>query len=136
MNEAARGIAEPMQQTRAVLREPNFQLYLTSRFCTGAAFTLMRATIAWHIFDLTGSAFQLGLVGLAQFIPTLLLTLPGGAVADTFDRRRVIQSTQTLALLAAATLYVTTRTGVINLPLLYTLIVVTAVASSLEGPSR
>src|SRR5262245_10879183 len=103
MNEAARR-TEPMHQTRAVLREPNFLLYLASRFCTGAAFTLMRATIAWHIFELTGSAFQLGLVGLAQFVPTLLLTLPGGAVADTYDRRHVIQSTQAIAMLAAAAL--------------------------------
>ncbi len=126
----------PAHETLAVLREPNFLLYLASRFFTGAALTLMRATIAWHIFDLTRSAFHLGLIGLVQFIPTLLLSLPAGAVADTYERRTIIMSTQSVALLAAAALYLTTRNQLISLPLLYGLIVATAIASSLEGPSR
>lgn len=126
----------PAHGTLAVLRERNFQLYLASRFCTGAALTLMRATIAWHVFDLTGSAFHLGLVGMAQFVPTLLLSLPAGAAADTYDRRRIILWTQTLALLAAAALFGFTGSDTLTLPRLYALIVVTAVASSFEGPSR
>jgi MFS family permease len=136
MNDPAGTVSNPAQQTLAVLRDPNFVLYLISRFFTGAALTLMRATIAWHIFDLTGSAFHLGLVGVAQFVPTLLLSLPAGAVADTYDRRAIIMATQAIALFAAAGLYLATLNGIITLPLLYALIVATATASSLEGPSR
>lgn len=132
----AEGASRASHQTLAVLREPNFSLYIVSRFFTGAALTLMRATIAWHIFDLTGSAFHLGLVGVAQFVPTLLLSLPAGAVADSYDRRGIIMAMQAVALLAAAALYFTTMDGIITLPLLYGLIVATAIASSLEGPSR
>jgi len=132
----AAGHEKAAHETLAVLRQGNFVLYVTSRFFTGAALTLMRATIAWHIFDLTGSAFHLGLVGLAQFVPTLVLSLPAGAVADSYDRRRIIMSMQAVALLAALGLYGSTRSGVITLPLLYTLIVATSVASSFEGPSR
>lgn len=122
--------------TLLLLRERNFLLYLASRFCTGAALTLMRATIAWHVFHLTGSAFHLGLVGVAQFVPTLLLSLPAGAAADTYDRRRIILWMQTLALLAAAALFGFTSSDMLTVPRLYALIVVTAVASSFEGPSR
>jgi MFS family permease len=125
-----------MRETLAVLRLRNFLLYLTSRFFTGAALTLTRATIAWHIFELTGSAFQLGLVGLAQFLPTLFLSLPAGAAADSYDRRRIIMISQTAALLAAVGLFALTASGAMRLPLLYALIVATSVASSFEGPSR
>lgn len=128
--------ARPVHGTLAVLRHPNFVLFVASRFFTGAALTLMRATIAWHVFDITGSAFHLGVVGLVQFVPTLLLSLPAGAVADTYDRRRIILTAQTVALLAAAALYGATRNASITLPLLYSLIAATAVASSFEGPSR
>jgi MFS family permease len=47
--------------------------------------------IAWEIYDRTGDALALGMVGLVQAIPMLLFTLPGGYLADVFDRRRLIQ---------------------------------------------
>jgi MFS family permease len=131
-----RKAVRPVHGTLAVLQRPNFLLFVASRFFTGAALTLMRATIAWHVFDITGSAFHLGLVGLMQFVPTLLLSLPAGAVADSYDRRRVILTSQSVALVAALTLYGFTHTASIGLPLLYTLIAATAVASAFEGPSR
>ena len=58
------------------------------------AMTMLRAAIAWHVFALTNSAFHLGLIGLVQFLPALGLTLVGGAVADTYERRRVIMLAQ------------------------------------------
>lgn len=128
--------APPTHATLAVLRQPNFVLYLVSRFFTGAALTLTRATIAWHIFELTGSAFHLGLVGVAQFVPTLLFSLPAGAAADSYDRRRIIMTSQTVALLAAVALFGFTAAGAMQLPLLYVLITATSIASSFEGPSR
>ena len=48
--------------------------------------TLLRAAVAWHVFEISGSAFHLGLIGLVQFVPALALTLVGGAVADAYDR--------------------------------------------------
>ena len=49
----------------------DFGLYLASRFCTATAMMMMRAAIAWHVFALSHSAFHLGLIGLAQFVPVL-----------------------------------------------------------------
>ena len=79
---------------------PNLLFYLASRFCAATAMTMLRAAIAWHVFALTNSAFHLGLIGLVQFIPALALTLVGGAVADTYERRRVIMLAQIVPLAA------------------------------------
>lgn len=110
--------------------------FLASRFLGGAAMTLLRAAIGWHVFTLSGSAFYLGLVGIVQFVPALGLTLVGGAVADAYDRRRVILAAQTAALLCSSVLFVGTESGAAGLPLLYGMVLLAAVASSFEGPSR
>lgn len=98
--------------------------------------TLLRAAIAWHVFQISGSAFDLGLIGLVQFVPALGLTLVGGAVADAYDRRRVILATQATALVCSAVLFVTTQAGAASLPLLYGMVLLAAVASAFESPSR
>jgi MFS family permease len=122
--------------TLTALRQRDLLAFVASRFFSGAAMTLLRATFAWQIFQITGSAFQLGLIGLVQFVPTLLFSLVAGAIADTYDRRRVVMVAQAVALLGAATLYVATRDGAIALPLIYAIIFLAATASSFEGPSR
>ncbi len=68
----------------------NLFFYVGSRFASGLAGTMLRAAIAWHVYTLTDSAFHLGLIGLVQFLPALGLTLIGGVIADTYERRRVI----------------------------------------------
>ena len=88
------------------LRNRNLAAYLGSRFCSGTAMTMLRAAIAWHVFALTNSAFHLGLIGLVQFLPGLSLTLLGGAVADTFERRRIIMLAQLVPLSCALALFV------------------------------
>lgn len=115
---------------------PNFTFYLGSRFCSAAAMTMFRAAIAWHVFALSHSAFHLGLIGLVQFLPALSLTLVGGAVADTYDRRKVMMLAQIVPLLCSAVLFVLTRSGLVTLPLIYTLILVVATAAAFDSPSR
>jgi MFS family permease len=51
---------------------------------------MMMVVVAWQMYDLTHSAYDLGLVGLAQFLPSLLLTLVVGQVVDRYDRRKVL----------------------------------------------
>jgi MFS family permease len=109
---------------------------MASRFFGGAAMTLLRAAVAWHVFQISGSAFQLGLIGIVQFIPALSLTLVGGAVADAYDRRRVILATQFTALVCSVVLFLATESGAVSLPLLYGIVLLAAVASAFESPSR
>jgi MFS family permease len=114
----------------------NLLAYLASRFCSATAMTMLRAAIAWHVFALTNSAFHLGLIGLVQFLPALGLTLLGGAVADSYERRRVIMIAQLAPLACAITLFVATRGGFVGVPLLYAMVFVIACAASFENPAR
>lgn len=114
----------------------NLVFYVGSRFASGTAGTMLRAAISWHVYSLTNSAFHLGLVGLVQFLPALGLTLIGGAVADTYERRRVIILAQLVPLVCAAALFVATRGGFATVLLLYAMVFVIACASAFENPAR
>jgi MFS family permease len=114
----------------------NLLAYLASRFCAATAMTMLRAGIAWHVFAITGSAFHLGLVGLIQFVPAFFLVLVGGAVADTFDRRRIMMTAQLVSLGAATGLCVATARHAVSLPLLYGAVAVVAAAGAFDNPAR
>jgi MFS family permease len=79
-----------------------FRLYVGSRFLSAVAIQMVNVAVGWQVYELTGDPLALGMVGLAQFLPAFLLTLPGGQVADRFDRRRILQLS--LAVLVAAAL--------------------------------
>jgi MFS family permease len=114
----------------------DFYLYLASRFASATALTLMRAAVAWHVYTLTHSAFHLGLIGLVQFVPALVLTLVGGAVADSYDRRRIINGAQLVLLVAGGVLFLMTRSGQASLPVLYSAILLISSAGAFESPAR
>jgi MFS family permease len=113
-----------------------FLYYIVSRFAAGTAMMMLRAAVAWHVFELSHSAFQLGLLGLVQFLPALTLTLVGGAVADSYDRRRVMMAAQAVALSAGAWLFAVTAQGAVSLGHLYAVVLVAAAAMAFDNPSR
>src|SRR6201994_200890 len=84
-----------------LLRLPSFLFFLLSRSLTRFASQIGAVAIGWQIYDLTGSAFDLGMVGLAQFLPTALLVFVAGHAADRFERKRVIQVCQIAEALTA-----------------------------------
>jgi len=114
----------------------DFYLYLASRFFSASAGTLLRTALAWHVFELTHSPFHLGLIGIVQFVPQMVLLLVGGAVADSFDRRRIINASQLVLVLMAAVLFMLTRSDALSLPVLYALAALQAAALSFEQPAR
>jgi MFS family permease len=67
---------------------------MLSRSLTRFASQIGAVAIGWQIYDLTGSAFDLGMVGLVQFLPTALLVFVAGQTADKFERKRVVQLCQ------------------------------------------
>jgi MFS family permease len=114
----------------------DFWLYLTSRFAAASAMMLLRAAVGWHVYDLSQSAFHLGLIGLVQFLPVPTLMLLGGAVADTYERRKVMMGAQAVALVCAIMLLGTPAAGVGGLPILYVAVLLASVAWSFDGPAR
>ena len=74
----------------SLLHQPDFRRFFLSRIAGTAAGQMLLVALGWQMYDLTGSAWDLGLVGLAQFAPALLLALPAGAHVDRSDRRRVL----------------------------------------------
>src|SRR4051812_30101474 len=80
---------------------PNFVRLLVSRIFGGGAMQMMFVAVAWQMYDLTGSAWDLGLVGLYQFAPVLVFTLYAGHLADKFHRARIVSIAVTLQLVVA-----------------------------------
>ncbi|HTP26463.1 MAG TPA: MFS transporter [Anaeromyxobacteraceae bacterium] len=80
----------------ASLRSPEFSAYLASMACVNVATQIQSAVLGWQVYAATGDALSLGLVGLAEALPFLALTLVGGWAADLLDRR-------TLSLVSLAT---------------------------------
>jgi MFS family permease len=114
----------------------SFWVYLASRFCAATALTLLRTTVYYHVYALTGSKAALGAIGLVQFLPVVALTLVGGAVADAYDRRRIMRLAQIPYLAGGLLLFAATTRGVISVPLLYAAVFVNAVTFAFESPAR
>jgi MFS family permease len=74
----------------SLLKHPAFIWFWISRVLTAMGFQIVSVAIGWRIYDITGSAYALGFVGLVQFLPMLALTLVSGHVADRYDRRIIV----------------------------------------------
>ena len=73
-----------------LLRQPSLIFFLLSRSLSRFSSQIGAVAIGWQVYDLTGSAFDLGMVGLVQFLPTALLVFVAGHAADRFERKRVV----------------------------------------------
>ncbi len=92
-----------------LLRLPDYRNFWLSRVASTAAGQMLMVALGWQMYALTGSAWDLGLVGLAQFVPALLLALPAGHQVDRLDRRRVLATA--LALQAGVALALALASG-------------------------
>lgn len=91
----------PDNDLARLLKLPSFVAFYIARLFTVSGYQMLCVAIGWHLYDITGSALDLGLIGLVQFLPRVLFALHAGAVADRFDRRRVAAVMQCLQGLAA-----------------------------------
>jgi len=126
----------PRHDPLAALRQPNYALFAGGRLSSAIAMTLLNAAIAWQVYEISGSAFQLGMLGLARFFPSLGMSLVGGAVADSHDRKRIVLLAQFVPLACSATLYFATTQDLTELPLFYGLVLMLALAAAFRtGPA-
>jgi MFS family permease len=119
----------------SILRYRPFLLYWSARVLSAFAFQMVGVAVGWQMYALTGSAFDLGLVGLAQFVPAVALVLVAGQVADRYDRRRVLQACQTLEGCAAAALAVASFTGFISKEFILTAVFFLGAGRAFEAPT-
>ena len=82
--------AERLNLAAAAFRYRNYCLFQGARFLVVTALEMQSVAVGWQIYEITRRPLDLGLVGLAQFLPALLLFLVGGHAADRFERRRVL----------------------------------------------
>ncbi len=85
----------------SLLRHRSFLLFLLTRSFSRFSSQVAAVAIGWQIYDLTGSAFDLGMVGLVQFLPTALLVFVAGHAVDRYERKRVLQICQLAQALTA-----------------------------------
>jgi MFS family permease len=119
----------------SLLRQKPFALFWCARVSTALAFQMQAVAVGWQGYALTGSAFYLGLVGLAQFLPMFLLNLAVGQVADRYDRRRVAGICQLVEGLAAGALAVGSHSGWLHPGSLLAIVFVVGAARAFEGPT-
>lgn len=120
----------------AALRQPQFQIYAIGRLASATAMTLISAIVALQVYEISGSAFQLGMIGLARFLPSLGLSLVGGAFADSRDRRLIAMLSQVVPLAASLVLLLLTSAGRIELGYIYAMVLFIACAAAFENPAR
>lgn len=80
----------------ALFRHSGFVSYWLARLFTISGYQMLCVAIGWHLYDLTGNALDLGLIGLVQFLPRVMFVLIAGDVADRHDRRRIAALSQLL----------------------------------------
>ena len=97
---------------------------------------MVLVALGWQMYDLTGSAWDLGLVGLLQFVPTLLFTIPAGHLADRVDRRFVIMLAIAVQLFAAALLAWGSAAGFVDRNVIFIASVGLGLARAIQAPAQ
>jgi MFS family permease len=114
---------------------PAFVRYWFARAAASFGFQMLSVAVGWQVYAMTGSAFDLGLIGLVQFVPSVLLALPAGHVADQFERRRILVACQTIETIAMVLLAVGTCLSWFDEHGIFAMLLVIGVAKAFEFPT-
>ncbi|WP_215781829.1 MFS transporter [Paludibacterium sp. B53371] len=109
--------------------------FMLSQSCSTLAYQMLVVAFGWQVYELSHSVLFLGLIGLAQFAPQLLLTLIVGHTADQFERRRIAQYAQGQQALGATLLALACLSQQQSLTLIFACAVLTGSARAFESPS-
>lgn len=121
--------------TFQALSIPDLRNFMVSRFFGVMGRSLLHATLAWHLYDVTGSAFWLGVLGAVEFLPVLPVAFVGGALADRSDRRDIVAVCRLAAMFGAAALALGTGAEVNELWVLLGMAFVIHAAEGFEFPA-
>ncbi len=127
---------DPSPGAASLLRQTPFALFLASRIISAMAVQVQVVAVGWQVYDLTDSALALGLVGLVQFLPVLLLMPLTGEVADRFDRRLVVGICRALTGLAALALTYASHGGWVTSTTIFAFVAVIGATRGFEMPAQ
>jgi MFS family permease len=119
----------------ALLTQRSFLYFLLSRSLSRFSSQIAAVAIGWQVYDLTGSAFVLGMVGLVQFLPTALLVFVAGQAADRYERKRVLQVCQFAEAITALCLAWGAYRGTLTVAEIFVATFVLGTAGAFESPA-
>ena len=119
----------------AAFRFRDFRLLVAGRFVAQVGEMMVSVSVGWELYERTGDPFALGLIGLVQVIPVMLLSLPGGYMADRYDRKRITLITQLILVVASLVLAALSFTEG-ALPLIYLTLAVIGAARAFNNPAE
>jgi MFS family permease len=118
------------------LAYPDVRRYLAARLLVGLAVQMQTVAVGWQVYLTTHNPLDLGLIGLSQFLPFVLLVLPAGHVADHYDRRRVIFGCYLLAALASGALLVFSLAGITAVAPIFVVMSVFGIVRAFNMPTN
>ena len=121
---------------RDLFAQRQFMRYWVSRLTGNLANQMLLVAIAWQMYEITGSAWDLGLVGLYQFVPALVLTLVAGQVADRFNRGHIILACFVAQAVTSAVLWLAAADGWLHRELLLALSILLGAARAFQMPAQ
>ena len=113
----------------------SFHFFLWTRLLGTAANQMLLVALGWQMYDLTASAWDLGMVGLLQFVPTLIFTIPSGQLADRVDRRIVLAASLAVQGVTALWLAWASYAGFAGRDLIFMLSIALGIARALQAPA-
>jgi MFS family permease len=122
-------------ESPSLIRHRPFVLFWMARLASTMGYQMLAVTIGWQVYELTDSAFDLGLVGLIQFVPAVVLTLLIGHAADRYDRRLIVRTAHGVYALAAVMITAALLAGVLTRDLLFGAVFLLGCARAFELPT-
>src|SRR6202045_1589266 len=118
---------------RIAFTNPDFVLFQIARFLIVAAVEMQAVAVGWQVYDINRGALDLGLVGLAQFLPGILLFLVSGHASDRFERRKVLSWCYAGFGVCSALLLAIAESGAQSVLPIYMVLVLLGIVRSFNG---
>ena len=126
----------PEARLADLLAYPSFARFLLARLAGTMAHQMLLVAISWHMYAITSSAWDLGMVGLFQFVPALLMTLPAGHLADRMHRGRIFATCMFAQAALAAVLVLAAWQGFASRELMFLVSVVLGITRAFQMPAQ
>jgi len=120
----------------AAFKHKDYRFFWMARVLGVLAIEIQITALSWQVYQLTGQALDLGLIGLAQFLPFLILFLISGSVADRYQRKKIMSICAAIQTFCALSFFIMTVTGKINFPAIFSILIFLGIARAFQSPAQ